>query len=91
MVQKNIEYMNRLEGFDVVIICCSSLKQADYWQARLESGKGSILSSNSTVLSVEEDWVGGAGNGEQFNLLHLQSVIDVNTFSCYSTRNPLRI
>ncbi len=63
MVQRNIEYMNRLEGFDVVMICCSSSQQADYWQKRLEKGKGSILPPNCTVLSVEEDWIGGAGNG----------------------------
>lgn len=66
--------MNKLEGFDVVMICCSSAKQADYWQARLENGKGSILPKNSTVLSVEEDWVGGAGNGTltSFKLRYLK-------------------
>jgi hypothetical protein len=69
MVQRNIEYMNRLEGFDVVMICCSSSKQAEYWQDRLEKGKGSILPLNCTVLSVEEDWVGGAGNGTNKFLL----------------------
>ena len=64
LAMKNIEAMNRLEGFDVIIICCSSAKQADYWQQRLEKGKGSILSSSAIVLSVEEDWPGGAGNGK---------------------------
>lgn len=58
--------MNKLEGFDVVIICCSGTKQADYWQLRLEKGKGSILPLNCTVLAVEEDWEGGAGNGKSF-------------------------
>jgi hypothetical protein len=61
---KNVEGMNRLDGFDIVIACCSSSKQADYWQQRLEKGKGAILSSSAIVLSVEEDWPGGAGNGK---------------------------
>jgi hypothetical protein len=63
MLRKNIETINRIEGFDVVILCCSSTKQADYWQNRLEQGKGSVMSTSSTVLAVEEDWPGGAGNG----------------------------
>lgn len=64
MLLKNIQTMNRLEGFDVVIVCCSSLKQADYWQQRLDQGKGSIMPKNALVLSVDEDWNGGAGNGK---------------------------
>ena len=31
----NVAAMNGLQGFDVVIVCCSGEKQADYWQARL--------------------------------------------------------
>eukprot|EP01038_Epipyxis_sp_PR26KG_P007163 gene7163-9766_t len=62
MMRKNIEVMNKIEGFDVIIVCCSSLKQADYWQHRLEQGKGSIIPPSTAVLSVEEDWPGGAGN-----------------------------
>ena len=61
----NVATMNKLEGFNVVIICCSSLLQAKYWQQRLEAGRGSILASDSVVLSVEEDWPGGAGNGNK--------------------------
>ncbi len=63
MLQGNIEEMNKLEGFNVVIICCSSAKLAHYWQERLEKGKGSVLSPGSLVLCVDEDWPGGAGNG----------------------------
>eukprot|EP01039_Chlorochromonas_danica_P008779 gene8779-9681_t len=59
---KNIEMMNRLEGFNVVIVCCSSDKQANYWQQRLERGRGSVLPAQALVLAVEEDWPGGAGN-----------------------------
>jgi hypothetical protein len=61
---KNIEAMNKLDGFDVIIVCCSSAKQAEYWQQRLEKGKGSILSSTALITAVEEDWPGGAGNGK---------------------------
>lgn len=62
MLLKNIQTMNRLEGFDVVIVCCSSVKQADYWQQRLDQGKGAIMPKSALVLSVDEDWNGGAGN-----------------------------
>lgn len=64
MMRRNIAIMNSLEGFDVVIICCSSGLQAAYWQERLEAGRGSVLPPSSMVLAVEEDWPGGAGNGE---------------------------
>lgn len=64
MLLKNIQTMNRLEGFDVVIVCCSSVKQADYWQQRLDQGKGAIMPKSALVLSVDEDWNGGAGNGK---------------------------
>ena len=65
MREANVEVMNKLEGFDVVIICCSSSLQAKYWQQRLEAGRGSILPVSSIVVSVEEDWPGGAGNGDK--------------------------
>eukprot|EP01060_Flectonema_neradi_P003328 TRINITY_DN12139_c0_g2_i1.p1 TRINITY_DN12139_c0_g2~~TRINITY_DN12139_c0_g2_i1.p1 ORF type:complete len:553 (+),score=133.35 TRINITY_DN12139_c0_g2_i1:55-1659(+) len=51
------------DGFDVVIVCCSGVIEANYWQQRLESSKGVILPNKTTVLSVDEDWNGGAGNG----------------------------
>jgi hypothetical protein len=64
MMRRNIAIMNALEGFEVVIICCSSGLQAAYWQERLEAGRGSVLPVSSMVLAVEEDWPGGAGNGK---------------------------
>lgn len=64
MLMKNIETMNRLEGFDVIVVCCSSEKQAQYWQQRLLKGRGSCLPPDAKVLCVEEDWPGGAGNGK---------------------------
>ncbi len=62
-LRRNIEVMNSLEGFDIIIVCCSSDKQALYWQHRLEKGRGAVLPLAATVLAVEEDWPGGAGNG----------------------------
>lgn len=38
IVIKNIEMMNKLDGYDVVIVCCSSDLQANYWQERLVKG-----------------------------------------------------
>jgi len=68
LLQNNIRIMNDLKGFDVVMVCCSSTKQASFWQSRLEKGRGSVLPIDCIVLSVEEDWVGGAGNGKPWHL-----------------------
>ena len=54
---------NSLNGFNVIIVCCSSSLQANYWQKRLENGKGTVLPRDAFIISVEEDWPGGAGNG----------------------------
>eukprot|EP00466_Bigelowiella_natans_P016142 jgi/Bigna1/54291/estExt_Genewise1Plus.C_310075 len=59
-----IKAMNKIQGFDVVIVCCTSSSQASYWQKRLEESKGFIAPKNARVFAVEEDWKdGGAGNG----------------------------
>ena len=55
--------MLKVEGFDVIIICCGTSHQAAFWQARLERGRGVIVPQDATVLCVHEDWPGGAGNG----------------------------
>jgi len=62
LMESNIEVMNQLTGFNVVIVCCSSDKQAQFWQKRLEKGRGSYMANDCVVLAVEEDWPGGAGN-----------------------------
>jgi len=72
-IRQNIEHMNSLKGFDVIIVCCSSSLQAKYWQTRLEKGKGSVLPVDSKIISVEEDWPGGAGNG--YCISSIQAVI----------------
>lgn len=69
----NIQSMCRsgTEGFDVIILCCGTLLQASYWQKKLDEGKGSCLPSTSLVFAVEEDWPGGAGNGN-FQILNFK-------------------
>ncbi len=63
-VEANVAAMNGLQGYGVVIVCCSGEKQADYWQARLTAVRGQVLPTDCKVLAVFEDWAGdGAGNG----------------------------
>lgn len=61
-IMTNIDSITAENGFSVIIVCCSSEQQASYWQQRLEDGRGSLLPSSTLVLSVSEDWDGGAGN-----------------------------
>jgi hypothetical protein len=63
MMTTNIDSMVWENGFDVIIVCCSSGQQARYWQRRLDDNRGTLLPSNCVVLAVKEDWPGGAGNG----------------------------
>jgi hypothetical protein len=62
MIKSNIDSITSENGFNVIIVCCSSDQQAGYWQQRLEDGRGSLLPSSTLVLAVSEDWDGGAGN-----------------------------
>jgi len=61
--QLHIDEINRLNGYDVIIVCTSTPYQAEYWQERLMATRGSISPLKCKVLAVHEDWVGGAGNG----------------------------
>ena len=76
LMRSNIELMNELTGFDVVVVCCSNEKQADFWMGRLEKGKGSVVHKDTVVLAVFEDWPGGAGNGT--------NVYTYSLICCYS-------
>jgi hypothetical protein len=71
LMRANIELMNKLTGFDVVVVCCSNINQAKYWKQRLEKGKGSVIHSDALILTVYEDWPGGAGNGIYIMLIFL--------------------
>lgn len=76
-MRENIELMNALEGFDVIVVCCGNEKQAGYWKSRLDRGKGSILKADTRVIAVFEDWPGGAGNGITLALPTFPSLIRV--------------
>jgi hypothetical protein len=39
MMKANIDSMVWENGFDVIIICCSSGQQARYWQRRLDDNR----------------------------------------------------
>jgi len=59
---KNVGLMQAEKGYDVTIVCTSDGQQANFWQKHLEGVKGKVTPSGSTVLAVDEDWPGGAGN-----------------------------
>lgn len=59
---ENVQLMTADKGYDITIVCCSDSEQARYWQERLEAAKGRAVPSESTVVAVDEDWPGGAGN-----------------------------
>lgn len=61
--QRSIDEINRLDGYDVIIVCTSTPHQAEYWQDRLMATRGSISPTSAKVIAVYEDWEGGAGNG----------------------------
>jgi hypothetical protein len=52
--------MNGLQGFDVVIVCCSGEKQADYWQARLTAVR-CVRMCVVWTMRWRVSWRGGAG------------------------------
>ena len=72
--KENVTLMNQLNGYSIVIVCCSTLKQCAYWKDRLERGKGNLLANDTIIICVEEDWPGGAGNGKI--ILHILQNIE---------------
>lgn len=63
-IADNIAKMNSVDqGFDVIIVCTSTVQQAQYWQTRLMSSRGTVSKNDAKVIAVHEDWEGGAGNG----------------------------
>ena len=47
---------------DFIIVSTTSPKQADFWLERLEQTKAQLAGKETIILSVNEDWPGGAGN-----------------------------
>lgn len=50
-------------GMDVIIVSTSTKQQQKYWQQRLQSLRGRLISENAYLLVLLEEWPGGAGNG----------------------------
>jgi len=48
-------------GFDYIIIVSSTKEQSIFWKNRFEALKGQILPNNAKIISIEENWPGGAG------------------------------
>ncbi|CAI5746599.1 unnamed protein product [Peronospora destructor] len=53
--QRNIDEINRLNGYDVVIVCTSTPHQAQYWQDRLMATRGTISPKDAKVIAVFSD------------------------------------
>jgi len=48
-------------GFDYIIIVSSNKEQSVFWKDRFEALKGQVVHKNAKIISIEEDWPGGAG------------------------------
>jgi len=58
----NVDLMTAAAGFNVTIVCCGDVQQAAFWQVSLERAQGIVVPNGSTVVAIDEDWPGGAGN-----------------------------
>eukprot|EP01043_Picozoa_sp_COSAG02_P106480 COSAG02_NODE_42483_length_384_cov_0.726316_1_plen_58_part_01 len=51
----NIDLINKADtGYDVVIVCTGNEKQAEYWQQRLETVRGVVVPTGTTIVAVDE-------------------------------------
>jgi len=83
--QQNIQDMygavanNR--GFDVVVVVSSNRDQAEFWQQRLKETSGLVIGDRARIISVEEDWPGGAGQllGTLYAWNRAQEIIDLES------------
>mmetsp|Transcript_28372 Transcript_28372/g.47615 ORF Transcript_28372/g.47615 Transcript_28372/m.47615 type:complete len:541 (-) Transcript_28372:459-2081(-) len=63
-LMREIEAMDGSVGYDAVIVCCSTLQQENFWQARLVDTAGQAARKGALIFAVHEDWApDGAGNG----------------------------
>lgn len=61
---REVKKMDGSVGFDVVIVCTSTVMQENFWQDRLEKTTGQVAVKDAVILVVHEDWAAdGAGNG----------------------------
>lgn len=66
MLKKNIRNMDVSKnsgGMDIVIVACQTPEQEGFWQRRLHETQGAIVKPSALIVTVHEDWEGGAGNG----------------------------
>src|SRR5210317_876617 len=59
----NLKASAENSGMDIIIVSTTSHDQEEYWQKRLEAGRGQICKKDAVILAVFEDWPGRAGNG----------------------------
>jgi hypothetical protein len=50
MMRTNIDSMVWENGFDVIIVCCSSGQQARYWQRRLDDNRFVARAGHGIIL-----------------------------------------
>lgn len=56
-------HLSRGKGMDVIIVSTSSIQQQTYWKERFKRFESYLFKPGAIVLTVLEDWAGGAGNG----------------------------
>ncbi|MCH9634740.1 MAG: hypothetical protein S4CHLAM7_15010 [Chlamydiae bacterium] len=49
-------------GMDIIILVLSSPHEELYWQKRLNNVRGQIIKDHTRIITICEDWEGGAGN-----------------------------
>lgn len=66
MLKENLDLIDHAVsnniGMDVIIVSTSNPQQELFWQKRLEKRIGDILKKDTIIVSINEDWPGGAGN-----------------------------
>lgn len=51
------------QGFDILIVSTRNSSQEEFWYKRLRASLGAICKPDAVIITVEEDWPGGAGTG----------------------------
>lgn len=49
-------------GMDIIILVVSTSHEETFWKKRLELMRGQVLKEKTMLITVTEDWKGGAGN-----------------------------
>ncbi len=50
-------------GFDILIISTRNSSQEEFWHKKLRASKGEICRDDALIITVAENWPGGAGTG----------------------------